>query len=140
MATKTDFSETEWEQLHTGVTGAGMLVAMSDRGFWDSFKEAKALAKHLAEAHQRSDSLLVRDLAGEKGTGFSVRDNPTEVEQETIAALQGAVATLQQKAPDELDAYKHFVVDVAESVSAAAKGGDEAEAAEIGKIKQALGS
>jgi hypothetical protein len=140
MATKTDFSETEWEQLHTGVTGAGMLVAMSDRGFWDSFKEAKALAKHLAEAHQRSDSLLVRDLAGEKGTGFSVRDNPTEVEQETIAALQAAVATLQQKAPDELDAYKHFVVDVAESVSAAAKGGDEAEAAEIGKIKQALGS
>jgi hypothetical protein len=140
MATKTDFSETEWDQLHTGVTGAGMLVAMSDRGFWDSFKEAKALAKHLAEAHQRSDSLLVRDLAGEKGTGFSVRDNPTEVEQETIAALQGAVATLQQKAPDELDAYKHFVVDVAESVSAAAKGGEQAEAAEITKIKQALGA
>ena len=27
MATKTDFSETEWDQLHTGVTGAGMLVA-----------------------------------------------------------------------------------------------------------------
>jgi hypothetical protein len=140
MATKTDFSETEWDQLHTGVTGAGMLVAMSDRGFWDSFKEAKALAKHLAEAHQRSDSLLVRDLAGEKGTGFSVRDNPTEVEQETLAALQGAVATLQQKAPDELDAYKQFVVDVAQSVSAAAKGGDEAEAAEIGKIRQALGA
>jgi hypothetical protein len=140
MATKTDFSETEWDQLHTGVTGAGMLVAMSDRGFWDSFKEAKALAKHMAEAHQRSDSLLVRDLAGEKGTGFSVRDNPTEVEQETIAALQGAVATLQQKAPDELDAYKHFVVDVAESVSAAAKGGEQAEAAEITKIKQALGA
>jgi hypothetical protein len=140
MATKTDFSETEWDQLHTGVTGAGMLVAMSDRGFWDSFKEAKALAKHMAEAHQRSDSLLVRDLAGEKGTGFSVRDNPTEVEQQTIAALQGAVATLQQKAPDELDAYKHFVVDVAESVSAAAKGGDQAEGAEIAKIKQALGA
>jgi len=140
MATKTDFSETEWDQLHTGVTGAGMLVAMSDRGFWDSFKEAQALAKHLADAHQRSDSLLVRDLAGEKGTGFSVRDNPTEVEQATIAALQGAVATLQQKAPDELDAYKNFVVDVAQSVSAAAKGGDEVEAAAIAKIKQALGA
>jgi hypothetical protein len=140
MATKSDFSESEWDQLHTGVTGAGMLVAMSDRGFWDSFKEAKALAKHLAEAHQRRDSLLVRDLAGEKGTGFSVRDNPTEVEQETLAALQGAVATLQQKAPDELDAYRRFVLDVAESVSAAAKGGDEAEAAEIAKIKHALGA
>ncbi|HYW29194.1 MAG TPA: hypothetical protein VE824_05245 [Gaiellales bacterium] len=140
MATKTDFSETEWDQLHTGVTGAGMLVAMSDRGFWDSFKEAQALAKHLADAHQRSDRLLVRDLAGEKGTGFSVRDNPTEVEQATIAALQGAVATLQQKAPDELDAYKNFVVDVAQSVSAAAKGGDEVEAAAIAKIKQALGA
>jgi hypothetical protein len=140
MATKTDFSETEWDQLHTGVTGAGMLVAISDRGFWDSFKEAKALAKHMADAHQHSDSLLVRDLAGERHTGFSVKDNPTEIEQETTAALQAAVATLQQKAPDELDAYKTFVVDVAQSVAAAAKGGEEAEAAEIAKIKQALGA
>ena len=140
MATKSDFSEAEWEQLHTGVTGAGMVVAMSDRGFWDSFKEAKALAQHMADAHQRSDSLLIRDLAGEKGTGFSVRDNPTEIEQETMTALQGAVSTLQQKAPDELDAYRSFVVDVAQSVSAAAKGGDEAEAAEIAKIRQALGA
>ena len=40
MASKTDFSEQEWDQLRKGATGAGMLVAVSDRSFLDSFKEA----------------------------------------------------------------------------------------------------
>ena len=40
MATKTDFSEAEWDQLHKGAAGAGLLVSVSDRSFFDSFKEA----------------------------------------------------------------------------------------------------
>ena len=40
MASKADFSEQEWDQLRKGATGAGMLVAVSDRSFVDSFKEA----------------------------------------------------------------------------------------------------
>ena len=43
MAGKTDFSEAEWKTLQKSVTGAGMLVASSDRGFFDTFKEAGAL-------------------------------------------------------------------------------------------------
>jgi hypothetical protein len=137
MAKKTDFTEEEWEQLRKGAAGAGLLVSVSDRSFFDSFKEAGSLAKHLAGG--RSDeSELVRELAGERGSGFGVRSSPEEVESETVEALRGAVSTLQAKAPDEVDAYKSFVLEVAEAVGKAAGGGDEAEAATIEKIRSAL--
>ena len=138
MATKTDFTEEEWEQLHNGVTGAGLVVSLSDRSFFDNFKEAKAIAKHLGDARQHSDSLLVRDLAAEHGTGFSMR-HPDEIEPKTLEALTASVALLKTKAPEDLDDYRILVMDVAESVAAAAKGGEAAEAAEVEKIRQAVG-
>ncbi len=140
MATKSDFTEPEWEQLHSGVTGAGLLVSLSDRSFFDGFKEAATLARHLADARAHSDNELVRDLAAEKGTGFGVRDRPDAIERETLEALGASVATLQAKSPDDLEAYRTFVINVAESVSAAAGGGDAAEGEAITKIKGALGA
>ena len=80
MAKKSDFTEQEWEQLRKGATGAGLLVSVSDRSFFDSFKEAGSLAKHLAGG--RSDeSALVRELAGERGSGSGARASaPQEIE------------------------------------------------------------
>ncbi len=63
MAKKSDFTEQEWEQLRKGATGAGLLVSVSDRSFFDSFKEAGSLAKHLAGGRSE-ESELVRELAG----------------------------------------------------------------------------
>jgi hypothetical protein len=105
MAGKSDFTEQEWEQLRKGATGAGLLVAASDRSFFDSFKEATSLAKHLAggRSHQ---SELVRELASEKGSGFAVRSSPEELEKGTVEALRGAVRTLEAKAPEEVEAYR----------------------------------
>jgi hypothetical protein len=137
MAGKADFTEEEWEQLRKGATGAGLLVSASDRSFFDSFKEAGSLAKHLAGG-KSGDSQLVRELAGERGSGFGVRSSQEELESGTFEALRSSVATLRQKAPDELDAYRAFVLDVADRVGKAAGGGEEAEAATLGKIKQAL--
>lgn len=54
MPGKSGFTPDEWEALRKGVTGAGLLVAVSDRGFFDSFKEAGALGKHLATARENS--------------------------------------------------------------------------------------
>ena len=138
MAKKSDFSEQEWEQLRKGAIGAGLLVSASDTAFFDSFKEAGTLAKHAAGG--RSDeSELVRELAGEKGTGFEVRSSTQEIESETVEALRSAVATLQAKAPDELDAYRSFVLQIAEAVGKAAGGGDAAEAAAVETVRAALG-
>jgi predicted DNA-binding ribbon-helix-helix protein len=138
MAGKADFTEQEWETLHKGVTGAGLLVSVSERGFFDSFKEVGALAKHLAGARKDSSSQLVRELAEKRGTGFGVTSSPTEIESETFEALRAAVAMLESKAPDEVEAYKSFVLGVAQSVAEAADGGSEAEGAVVEKIKSAL--
>jgi hypothetical protein len=140
MARKADFTDAEWENLHLGVTGAGMLVAISDAGFFDSFKEAGTLAQHLAEASRTSSSELTREIAATRGTGFGMTAKPDEVEAKTLAALNSSVATLRAKAPDELEAYCSLVLDIATSVSAAAGGGDRAEAEAIDKLKAALGA
>ncbi len=140
MAGKSAFTEAEWETLQKGVTGAGMLVATSDRGFFDTFKEAGALVKHLSAARKETDSELVREAAETKGTGFGFTDSHQEIEAETLDALRSTVAVLETKAPDELDAYRGFVLGVARSVSESAGGGDTAETAAIGKIGEALGA
>ena len=124
--------------LHKGITGAGLLVSVSDRGFFDSFKEVGALTKHLSGARKDSSSQLVRELAEKRGTGFGVTSSPDEIESETFEALRAAVAMLESKAPDEVEAYKSFVLDVAQSVAEAADGGSEAEGAVVEKIRSAL--
>ena len=137
MATKADFNEQEWEALQKGVTGAGFLMAVSDRSFFDSFKEASSLAKYLSGSRE-DDSQLVRELASERGTGFGVIVTPGEVENGTDESLRAAVATLRSKAPDEVESYRAFVLELARSVAKAAGGGDEAEAAAIEKLETAL--
>ena len=139
MSTKETFTEQEWETMRKGVAGAGMLVSISDRGFFDSFKEAGSLAKHLAGARKEGRSEVVRELAEMRGTGFGVTSSPSEVESETLEALRTSVATLEAKAPEEVDSYRDFVVEVAQSVAKAAGGGDVAETGALDKIKQALG-
>jgi hypothetical protein len=140
MAGKADFSEEEWETLQKGVTGAGLLVAVSDRSFFDTFGEATTMAKHLA-AGQQSQSALVRDLgATTKHSGFSVRSSPDELEQQTTDTIRAAVGLLEQKAPDEVGAYRGFVEDVAQSVAEAKKGVSPGEDQALGTIKAALGA
>ena len=139
MATKADFTEDEWKAMQKGVTGAGALVSISDRDFTDSFGEASAIAKYLAQQRETSDSPLVRDLAKVRGTGFGLTASAQEVESETLDALHAATETIGAKAPDELDLYRQLVLGVAER-AANAKGGLSAEeTTALEKIKGAVG-
>ena len=140
MADESDFTQEEWETLKKGVTGAGLLVSVSEKGFFDTFKEAGALARHLGDAREGHDSELVQELIHVKGSGFGLTDKPDEVEKETVEALRTAVSTLKAKAPDEVDAYRSFVLGVAESVAGAAKGVGPGETQAIQKIRAALDS
>ena len=140
MATKADFTEEEWKTLQAGVTGAGTYVSLVDRSFFDSFKEAGALAHHLRDAHEHSDSSFIRDLATGHERPFGLTDSPDEVEKKTVAALEQAVATLESKAPAELPAYRQFVLDVAQSVAAAAKGVSPQENEALQHVRAALGA
>jgi hypothetical protein len=138
MATKADFTDEEWTALQAGPTGAGIYVATVDRGFFDNFSEANALAKHLRAAHEHSNSALIRDIATGKERPFGMTASPAEIEQSTMAAIAAALAALDAKAPEELPEYRQLVLGVAESVAEAAKGVSAEENAALDKIKAAL--
>jgi len=140
MATKADFTDEEWKAMQEGITGAGMYVATIDRGFFDSFKEASALAHHLREAQQHSDNVLIRDLATGHDKPFGMTASPQEIEQSTEATLKQAVAILEAKSPEDLPAYRQLVLDVAQSVADAAKGVSDQENQALDHIRAALGS
>jgi hypothetical protein len=140
MATRADFSDAEWKVMQEAITGAGMFVSLVDRGFFDTFKEASALAHHLRDAHEHSDSVLVRDLATGHDRPFGMTASSEEIEQGTVAALEQAVAVLQAKSPEDLPAYRQLVLEVAESVAKAAKGVSPQENQALDRIRAVLGS
>ena len=138
MAAKTDFTEQEWDSLQKGVTGAGMLVSLADRGFFDSFKEVGALTKYLAEAQTKSTNPLIGEVAKVKGTGFGLTSSPQEIETQTMDALKSSMSTLKTKSPGDVQAYRDFVLNVAKAVGEAAKGTGASETDAIQKIDAAL--
>jgi hypothetical protein len=140
MATRSDFTDQEWTAMESGITGAGLYVALVDRGFFDSFKEANALAQHLRAAHEKNDSALVRELATGRDRPFGVTASPAEIQQSTVTALQNAVTALEAKSPEDLPAYKTLVLDVAESVAKAAKDVSAQENQALDQIRSALGA
>jgi hypothetical protein len=140
MATRADFTEEEWKAMQEGITGAGLYVALVDRGFFDSFKEANALAHHLRDAHEHSDSVLIRDLATGHERPFGATASPDEVEQTTVATIKQAVSALEAKSPEDLPAYRQLVLEVAQSVAEAAKGVSPQENQALDHIRTALGS
>ena len=139
MAKKDDFTQDEWTRLEQGVMGATMLVATADPGFFDTFRETKAMARHVADARTTASSELVKELAHEgRLSGFGLVKSAQELEQETVGALGSAVSTLRAKAPDEVDAYRRFVLGIAQSVAEAAGGVAATESGAIEKIETAL--
>jgi len=141
MATKADFTEEEWETMQKGVTGAGLLTSTYDRDFTDTFGEANALAKYLQAEHLSASSPLMRELAESHHTGFGVMTKVDKLEAETLAALRAATETLEEKAPEEVDAYRALAVGAADHVAQAkGEGISEKETEAIDKIKEALGA
>ena len=99
--------------------------AKADRGIDPPGSNARARETDLATGHDRP---------------FGMTSSPEEVEQSTVAALGQAVAALEAKSPEDLPAYRQLVLDVAESVAAAAKGVSPQENEALDRIRAALGS
>jgi hypothetical protein len=140
MAVKADFSEAEWQAMQRGVTGAGMLVSVSDQDLSDSFGESSAMAKYLSSQRTIGATQLMRDLGSTHGTGFGIFAKPQEVRDGTLDALRSTVATLQAKAPDEVEPYRQLVLGTATAVAEAKGGVKPTEEAALQLIREALGS
>ena len=141
MATKADFTPEEWQVFQWAVLDTMAYMAMAEKGFWDTFKETTAAAKYLADAKANSTSPFVRDLAGDIRTkkDKDVTGNPTDMAGEVVERVGEAAGIVAGKAADELEAFKEFVLGVAEATAAAADGVGPTEAQAIEKIRAALG-
>jgi hypothetical protein len=141
MTGKADFTDEEWNVVREGPPTAGMIVLVSSKG--GSFRETWAMAKTFAEARQKhGESELLDEIVAHKPDAPRFH-SPEEAEEKGLEGIRQAVALLEQKAPGDTEAYKGFVLEVAQRVAEAHKEGDQQVSAEeqeaIAKIESALG-
>lgn len=140
MGAKADFTEDEWNTLHRGLTGAGMLVSISERGFTSTFKETGAMAKFLGTQSKEGTTQLARELASTHGSGWKVSSSAEDIKEGALAALRSSIEILSSKDPEDLADYRELVLTLAQRVSDAAPEGEKVEADAIESIRQALAS
>jgi hypothetical protein len=151
MTQKADFNAEEWSAVTEGPPLAGMIVIAAQRGgtLRESFELAKSYAD--ARAQQGHSELLDAIVAEQPRMDVGRFRSPEELRSGGIARLREAVELLEAKAsPDEVDAYKRFVVGLAERVAAAHREGgflgvggeqvSEAERAALDEINAAVDS
>jgi len=118
MTGKAAFTPDEWEIVVHGPPTAGLIVITAQRG--GVFRETLALTRAYTEARaQHGQSELLDEIVAAKPALDHTRfHSPEELKEAGIGHLQAAVALLAQKATaPEVDAYKHFVLDLAERVA-----------------------
>jgi hypothetical protein len=145
MTGKTDFTEQEWKTVLEGPPSAGVIVAAAARG--GTFRETFAIAKAYVEARkEHGQSQLLDEIESAKPeidhTRFHSFD---ELKASGLQHLRDAIAVLEQKAaPEEIDAYRRFVLTLASKVASAHReDGVEVsgpEQAAIDEISAALGA
>ena len=144
MTGKADFTEEEWKTVLEAPPSAGLVVILSDRG--GSIRETFSMAKAYTEARkQHGESQLLDEIVAAKPKVDRARERSVEdLKQHHLGLLRNAVALVEGKAsPEEVDAYRRFIIGLAERVAAAKEEGDEpvseAERAAIGEVMAALG-
>jgi len=142
---KSAFTEEEWQAVLEAPSIAGMLVLTAESG--GSFRESFALAKAYAEARQQhGEGELLDEVVSAKPQFDRHRYGTKEaLEGQGPQRLQEAVAALENKAtPEEVEAYRGFVVSTARRVAEAHKEHGEqigpAEEAALERIGESLGA
>ena len=141
MATKDSFTAEEWQALQMASTDTIMYLSLVDPGFWDSFKEVGHAGRFVASQASDAPSLLIRDLAHDARAKYDKGDKPNaaNLETPTLEHVTAAVAIVAEKAPEDLDAFKAFILGLADSIAEAAKGVSGPEAQALAKLEAALG-
>jgi hypothetical protein len=124
MATKADFNAEEWSKVVEGPVLAGMRVVTAERG--GTIRESLAIGKVYNEARQRQGQNelldeLVSSPPGLDREGLQSREDIARAATELLREAQGIFA--QKAAPEEVEAYKRFVLDVARGAAEAHKEG-----------------
>lgn len=152
MTTKADFNAEDWSTVVDGPLYAGLRVIAADRG--GTLRESMAMGRVYQEARARQGASPLLD---------ELIKSPPAIDPERLQAAGGdlsavttdhlrrAMSILESTATaDEVDAYKTFVMTVAQAVAAAHKEGgflgiggtriSEAEDQALDEISSALGA
>jgi hypothetical protein len=151
MTKKADFNAEEWSKVAEGPLLAGMRVITADRG--GTIRESLAMGRVYAQARkQQGESELLDELVASPPALDQQRLRAAgDLAAASIAGLREAVGILEQKAsPEELEAYKRFVANLAKTAAEAHKEGgfigigakqvSESERAALDEIGAALGT
>ena len=145
MSHKADFTPEEWQTVLQGPPTAAMIVVTAQRG--GTFRETLSIAKAYvgARQHHGESELLDEIVSARPELDHTRYHSPEELKQHGLQYLRDAVGLLERKAtPEQLDAYKSFVLSLAEKVANAhredgnAEAVSEAERAAIAEITTAL--
>ena len=125
MTTKADFNAEEWSIITEGLLIAGMRVVTADRG--GKLRESVALGRAYQEARERQgESPLLDELVKSPPSidADRLREAGGDIAKVAPERLRQAMRILEEKAtPEEIDAYKTFVMTVAQAAAAAHKEG-----------------
>ena len=145
MTDQADFTEQEWELVREGPPTAGMIVLTAQGG--GTFRETFAMAKAYAEAREQhgASELLDALVAAKPKVDRTRYHSADEMRQQGLQRLRDGIALLEGKAgPGEVEAYRRFVLTLADKVANAHReDGQNVSAAEreaIDEITAALGS
>src|SRR3954447_20348092 len=152
MTRKAEFNAEEWTTVVEGPLYAGMRVISADRG--GTLRETLALGRVSREAREKSaGSELLDELVKSPPSIDPDRLRETGADIATVATdrLRAAMAILATRAtPEEIDAYKTFVMTVAQAAAGAHKEGgflgiggkqiSEAEDKALDELSTALGA
>ena len=124
MTKKADFNSDEWSTIAEGPLLAGMRVVTASRG--GTIRESLAMGQTYAKARQQhGESELLDDLVSAPPVIDPNRVRSAgDIGSASTERLRAALELLEQKAStEEADAYRRFVVSVAEAAATAHKEG-----------------
>ena len=125
MTTKSDFNAEDWTTVVEAPVFAGLRVVAASRG--GTIRESLAVAKVYAHARQKQDdSELLDELvaAPPNVDTTEVRSRHGDIVTVSNEHLRDAVRILgEQATPEEVEEYKTFVLEVAQTAAEAHKEG-----------------
>ena len=150
MTRKAEFNAEEWSLVLEGPPTAGMIVITAQKG--GTIRESISMAKTYTEAREEyaGTELLDEVLAARPELDPNRYRSPEEAHDQGLQRIRDAVALLEVKAaPEEVEGYKRFTLEVAERAAVAHKEGgflgiggeevSEAERAALDELAATLG-
>ncbi len=151
MTKKAEFNAEEWELVVEGPPIAGMIVVASEGG--GTFRESLQIGRAYQEARQAhmGPELIEELLSSPPEVDPQGYSDASDLRNKGLQQLRDAVAVLEGRAgDDEIDAYRGFVLGIAERVAHAHKTGgflgfgghevSENERVALEDIREAIGA